>query len=307
MSEEQRPRRRHHHVWQFYLRSWTSGGAIWCLQNGRVFTTGTTRIAVEKDFYKFHRLTAADERMVQLMFAKSHSAARRSFQSLLDKLMYPFRMIAAIPGADEDESVGKYLDEYTSDVLEELHTQVEAQFIPLLKSALDGDISFYDDQRCIAFLDYLTKQHMRTKGIKERVFAAIKPVGDADMRRAWSMLSLMFAQNVGGSLYAERKRRKLVLLKNATEIPFITGDQPVVNLQAMGLKTTSLTIFYPLSPTLALWLGEIDETCPFLDEGLVREEVISLNQKVAEASYQQIFANERAILQSTMGNLPGGS
>jgi Protein of unknown function (DUF4238) len=303
MSEAQKPKRRHHHVWQFYLRSWTSEGAIWCFQNGRAFATGTARVAVEKDFYKFRKLTAADEQMVQLMFAKSHPAAQRSFQSLLNKLMYPFRMIEAIPGADEDESVARHLDEYTSDVLEELHAQVEARFIPLLKSALDADISFYNDERCIPFLDYLTKQHMRTKGIKERVAAELKPIGDADMRRNWSTLSFMLAQNVGGSLYLERKRRKLMLLKNATDTPFITGDQPVINLQAMGMQTTSITIFYPLSPTLALWLGDVDETCPFPEEGLAREHVISLNQKVAEASYQQIFANEPAILQSTMENL----
>lgn len=239
--------------------------------------------------------------MVKVLFAKSHPAAQRSFQSLLDKLMYPFRMIEAIPGAETDESIARYLDEYTSDVMEHLHSQVEASFIPSLKCALDGDISFYDDERCIAFLDYLTKQHMRTRGIKERVAASIKPVGDADMRRAWSMLSFMFAQNIGGNLYLERNRRRLVLLRNATDIPFITGDQPVINLQAMSPQTTRLTIFYPLSPKLALWLGEVDEACPFPEEGLTRDNVVWLNQKVVEASFQQIFANGRTVLEPNPG------
>lgn len=202
-----------------------------------------------------------------------------------------------MPGAETDESIARYLDEYTSDVMEHLHSQVEASFIPSLKCALDGDISFYDDERCIAFLDYLTKQHMRTRGIKERVAASSKPVGDADMRRAWSMLSFMFAQNIGGNLYHERKRRRLMLLRNATDIPFITGDQPVINLLAMLPQTTRLTIFYPLSPKLALWLGEVDEACPFPEEGLTRDNVVWLNQKVVEASFQQIFANGRTVLE----------
>lgn len=300
MVEQQKPKRRHHHVWQLYLRPWTASGSIWCLQNNRIFPTGTTRVAVEKDFYKFQRLTPADEQMVQLMFEKSHPSARQSFQSLMDKLMFPFRVVEAIPGAAESESIARSLDEYASNVLEELHSDVEARFIPLLKCALNGDISFYGDKRCIAFLDFLTKQHMRTKGIKERVAATIKPIGDADMRRVWSMMSLMFAQNVGASLYRERKRRRLALLHNCSNIPFITGDQPVINLQPMA--TQGVTIFYPLSPTLALWLGEVDEACPFLDDRLSAEQVASLNLKVVEASYQQIFANEPAILEFFVGN-----
>jgi len=300
MTEQQKPKRRHHHVWQLYLRPWTTGGSIWCLQNDRVFAAGTTRIAVEKDFYKFQKLTAADENMVQLMFEKAHPSARRSFQSLVDKLMSPFREVEAIPGAAESKAIARSLDEYASNVLEDLHSGVEARFIPLLKCALNGDISFYDDKRCIAFLDFLTKQHMRTKGIKERVAATVEPMGDADIRRAWSMMSFMFAQNVGASLYRERKRRRLALLRNHSNVPFVTGDQPVINLRPM--ETQTITIFYPLSPTLALWLGEVDEACPFLDDGLSAEQVASLNLKVIEASYQQIFANEPAILEFLMGN-----
>lgn len=95
LSDRQKPKRRHHHVWQFYLRPWTHAGAIWCLQDNRVFVSGTSRVAVEKDFYKFHPLTGADERMVNWLFKESHPAALRSFRSLIDKLMRPFQMAEA--------------------------------------------------------------------------------------------------------------------------------------------------------------------------------------------------------------------
>lgn len=307
MSEQQKPKRRHHHVWQHYLKPWATGGSISCLQNGRVFATGTTRIAVEKDFYKFHRLTAADERMVKSLFATAHPAARRSFESLLNKLMSPFRLIELLPGAKKNEAITKHLDDYTSDVLEELHSQVEARFIPSLKCALEGDISFYDDERCLDFLDYITKQYMRTKGIKERFFASSEAVGDADMRRAWNMLSLMFAQNIGASLYVERKRRKLVLLRNESDAPFITGDQPVINLAAKAAMTTSLSIFYPLSPALALWLGEVDEGCPYPAGTVTDDDIRSLNHKIFEASYQQVFATSMTVLESLLRNLTGNT
>lgn len=293
-----KPKRRHHHVWQHYLKPWAHGGAILCLQNGKVFSTGTTRVAVEKDFYKFHGLTAADERMVTLLFSKSHASAQKSFASLLNRLMAPFREVMARPGASSNPAVSKLLDKYASEVLEELHADVEARFIPLLKLSLEGDISFYEDDRCRPFFDYITKQYMRTKGIKERFIATHVPVAGADLRPAWNMLSFMFAQNIGASLYVERRQRKLVLLCNFTDTPFITGDQPVVNLHAMGRETTRLTLFYPLSPKRALWLGEVDEPCPFNDDNLTQEDIVQLNSKIASASYQQVFGNNREILEA---------
>lgn len=39
-----------HHVWQEYLRSWADAdGAVFCLQDGRVFSTGAAVLGVGKD------------------------------------------------------------------------------------------------------------------------------------------------------------------------------------------------------------------------------------------------------------------
>ena len=64
MSAPQKPKRRHHHVWQRYLRPWTVGGTLYCLQDGRIFSTGTRTVAVEKDFYKLHQLTVEDVALI---------------------------------------------------------------------------------------------------------------------------------------------------------------------------------------------------------------------------------------------------
>jgi hypothetical protein len=303
MGNEQKPKRRYYHVWQLYLRSWAKSGAIWRLQDGRIFSTDTTRIAVEKDFYKFRRLTETDEQVMKPMFARSDPSAQSSSSTLIDRLMSPFRLVEAHPDALANESVESHLDDYASDVLEELDSAVEARFIRLLKLALGGDVSFYDDDRCITFLDYLTKQHMRTKGIKGRVKATVKPVGEFDIGRDWNILSFMLAQNLGTSLYGERKKRELVVLKNTSNIPFVTGDQPVVNLQAKGAETSAITIFYPLSPILALWLGEIDEVCPYSSGGITGEDVGLLNDKIIKSSCKQIFASDHGALEIIAGSV----
>lgn len=66
MNAPQRPKRRHHHVWQNYLRPWTTDGGLFCLQDHRVFPSGTRVLAVQNDL----RIT--------LMFHSSRATSRRS-------------------------------------------------------------------------------------------------------------------------------------------------------------------------------------------------------------------------------------
>lgn len=294
MNIQQRPKRRHHHVWQHYLKPWTSGGRIWCLQNGRVFPTGTTAIAVERDFYKLHALTPTDVDLIRHLFADSHPAAKKNFGQLLDLLYAPFRAAEQTRRQSSRIAIDAALDEYASNVLEDYHATIEASFIPMLELALKQDLSFYTDERCIPFLNFLSTQYIRTKGIKKRSIALSTENGYPDLSRAWNIMIHMFAANIGASLYSERKRRRLVLINNNTNVPFITGDQPAINLKASSPHPPEkLSIFYPISPQLALILADVDESSLFPEIGLTPEQASELNRMMSEASYQQVFSKER--------------
>jgi hypothetical protein len=119
--------------------------------------------------------------------------------------------------------IDQFLDDYASNVLEDYHASIEASFIPSLESALNGDISFYNDGRCIPFLNYLCTQYLRTKGIKDRSIELCNTDKSADLSRVWNVMIHMLATNIGASLFLERGRRKLVLVRNGTVVPFITG------------------------------------------------------------------------------------
>lgn len=45
-------KRRHHYVWQYYLKAWAEDERIFAMRGDRVFGTGTTDVAVVKDFYR---------------------------------------------------------------------------------------------------------------------------------------------------------------------------------------------------------------------------------------------------------------
>ena len=121
--------------------------------------------------------------------------------------------------------------------------EFEQSFLPLLESALRKDIGFYADQEsCITLLHFLATQHMRTKGIKVRTIEILKRKSNLDASRIWDILSHMAATNTGMSVFLERERRKLVLVENTTDLPFITGDQPLVNLHGSDGEKSPATL-----------------------------------------------------------------
>jgi hypothetical protein len=167
-----------------------------------------------------------------------------------------------------------------------------------LEKALNGDISFYnDDNQCIPFLHYLCTQYWRTKGIKDRAIELCNADKSADLSRVWNILVHMFAPNTGASLFLERRQRKLILIHNRTDVPFITGDQPAINLKgARPRPTESLSIYYPISPQLALLLADVDEEPLFATEGLTASQASMLNGKLFDACYKRVFAQSEKSL-----------
>jgi hypothetical protein len=295
MNAPQKPKRRHHHVWQYYLKPWTVGGTLYCLQEGRIFRTGTRAVAVEKDFYKLYRLTAEDIALVKRLFGQGHPSSVRAHANLLNSLMMPFQIAEQLKNGPHREQIDASLDDYASNVLEDHHASIEVSFLPALDSALKGDISFYaDDERCIPFLNYLCTQYMRTKGIKERVLAS-----SPFLERLWNIIIHMSATNVGASLYSERKRRALIIVNNRTDVPFITGDQPAINLKGTRPDPPDrLSIFYPIAPHAALLMADVGDEPPFPAEGLTRNEAKTLNQMLIQASYKQVFGRTEECLRA---------
>lgn len=268
------------------------------MQGGRIFQTGTPRVAVERDFYKLSQLTQNDLQLLRAMIAKGSPSAKSMHENLFRLLLAPFRVADQVKSSPQRPMIEKQLDEYASNVLEDYHASIEASFIPLLEGALDGDISFYDDERCIPFLNYLCTQYMRTKGIKERSIALTRENGGSDLSRIWNILIHVFSTNIGAGLFLERKRRKLVLLRNHTDVPFITGDQPAINLKANGPEPPEdLSIYYPISPQLALVLGEVGEELPFTADDVTAAQAATLNRRLFVACHGQAFGKSKASLE----------
>ena len=243
-------------------------------------------------------LTAEDVGLIKLLFGQGHPSSVKTHAHLLNSLIMPFQIAEQLKKSPYREQIDAKVDDYASNVLEDYHASIEASFIPVLESALKGDLSFYaDDQQCIPFLNYLCTQYMRTRGIKERVLA-LSPF----MERIWNIAIHMSATNIGASLYLERKRRTLIIVNNRTDVPFITGDQPAINLKGTRpLPPDRLSIFYPIAPQAGLLMADVDEEPLFPAEGLTRNQAMTLNQMLFQGSYKQVFGRSEECLRAIAG------
>lgn len=292
-------KRRQHHVWRHYLDAWTVKGQLFCLRNDRIFPTGTTMVAVERDFYKLPKFEPGDiEYLHFLVVEKANEHAKKVLQDFVSMMTLPQRVV------DENRSllpnvrlIEEYLDKHRTNALEDYHAGIESAFLPLLARIKDGDLSFYTEtDECIAFVWFISAQYLRTKVIRERVTTTLRDNLGLDVSRIWNMMSLMHSIVVGGTLYEERKRRNLTLLRNSTGVEFATSDQPVINLHAAGSATDKFTLYYPISPEIALLLSDVDEEPLFRTGMLTAEDVSKLNIRMSYASHNQTFARSKTTL-----------
>ena len=275
-------KRRQHHVWQRYLKAWASGGQIHCLMDGRIFATGTTAVAVQQDFYKIGKLTDADVALIRFLAIDvpgTHALTRKSHERFLSMVLTPSMFQGQSAELDE------LIDVVNTNALEDYHAGLEATFLPFLDRALAKDIGFYSEPKnCIGMFHFMATQHMRTKGVREKSVAILKEKDGVDASRAWAMLSLMFAENIGMTMFLERNRRKLILIENRTSREFITSDQPIINLHGgNGTAPATLCWYYPISPVLALHLTEADKEPELSIRDLTIADVDRLNGKMVAA------------------------
>jgi Protein of unknown function (DUF4238) len=291
------PRKKHrqHHVWQHYLEPWTTKKKIFCLRAGKIFHPDTKNVAVERDFYKLQRLTNEDIAFLRLFVINVGPAyAKPMHEDFLRELLAPRAFVEQnrhkLKNAAEADT---YLETQEINVLEDRHMEIESSFSTMLQQLRQGDISFYsNDDDCIMFARYIATQYMRSKGIKVRMIERFQQAMGVDISRLWDIASLIQSVNIGCSLFQGRKRQQLVLLRNNTDVAFITGDQPIINLHGGKRPTppTELSMYYPVSPTAALIWGEVDEEVPYSTDTLTAAQVSAFNARIAAEAHSQTFA-----------------
>ena len=257
-------------------------------------------MAVERHFYKLQELTQED---ITLLRRVAMDGAPKYVQDRCETLIATFTLPFTIkkliePTNPELIGISSFLDERIINHEEELHCDVEEGLLPALADMLRGNADFYSDgDHSQEFLHAICLQYMRTKKQREALRALTGiPFAGADVTRFGNLLSLMLALRLADSLYRDRAKFKIVLLDNQTDIPFITGDQPIINVHAtLGPGVPErLEFFYPLSPQRAMLLLETSNEAPSV---VSADEIRRFNDLIIQNSHEQIFSNSREYLE----------
>jgi len=94
----------------------------------------------------------------------------------------------------------------------------------------------------------------------------------------------------------------LLLLQNNSDVPFITGDQPVINTKATYHSSTNdlteeLELYYPISPTIAILINLKSNEYTTRKYKVTKKEATSYNNLIADASHQELFAQDKSHLE----------
>lgn len=296
-------KQRQHYVFRRYLKPWATKDQLVVLRKGEIRKSSLTNVAVEKHFYKLQPITPEDVTLIRDTILKSaNDFVRSNAESLIQCFLLPFavkKLIEMNPSIDPQ--VSAWLEEQIVNGEENLHCGIEEGLMGALDDMLDGNTEFFLDHKAsYEFLYAICVQYMRTKRMREAIGAVKSPLAGSDMNRVRGLYTLISAMRIADSLYEERAKHRLILLNNPTAIPFITGDQPIINLHATfgKIPPESLEFYYPISPTKAMVLVTAATNVP---ETVSGDRVSTLNGLIVKNSHDQVFSNSIEYLESLQG------
>jgi hypothetical protein len=311
MSKEQQLKKahqlkkEHHYVWANYLRNWAAGDVknnVWFNKASGGFALVSVRmVAKEKHFYKIKPLTKEHVLIITMLSSKSQLHTLN--MDMLQKLLLVQRIEKEYQTSGKKSlEAEREIEAHKHNTLENLHTAYESSAGKTISQLINRDLSCLDDMKQLtAFCNYLGHQFARTKSFRD-IALLVMSKDDSEQAKfvhristeCWWFISHMLGQKLGYSMFASRKEDNYCLLLNETTQPFITSDNPVINVHK-GLtndmtppEDDQLDLYYPLSPTIAIMVS-CSHRFPSGKSILTLDDVNELNTKIAKEAYVNIF------------------
>lgn len=301
----------HHHVWANYMSRWSHNlrDVYYTTKKQKIRCDSVKNIAMERNFYKIHYLTndhvALIKEISNLSEDKTLKEVHMSYLS--DFLMMQDFIDLYKKGSVQDDEADKMINAWNNNSMENLHSAHEREVQGVIERLANGDLSILElDNNMILFIQFLSQQLSRTKSFKEKIRAANEYGRSLQKARfleeAWWFLSYMFGMNIGKSLFQTRKEDRHCLLFNDTEIPFITSDQPVINVYPFLDESVNppedkeFDLYYPITPKVAYMINSSDR----FPEGKVRitddQLIHEMNIKIAKEAHVHLISDKEEVL-----------
>lgn len=297
-------KRGQHYVWSYYLTSWSNESEqVYCLRNNTVFEANPKKIAKARDFYRVRNLSAEEILILEKGFIKEdwHEDIKQINREWIELFTKLFRVKEQLERVGEWNEKKEYdMDVMLNNLVEDFHSEIEKANITRLDSLKNKDMNFLQsEEERFDFIFFLCLQYVRTNMMKNNVLRsfAAGPVSipPKQIENIWSILYFILATNLALNL-SSNSGYCVKILRNDSSVPFITGDQPVVNTHAnysiYDEETKELELYYPINPMMALLITSLNcEDKPAIVD-IEDNKVIMYNTLIYNASEEQIYSND---------------
>ena len=295
--------RRQHYVWRHYLEAWEQKkGIINCLRDGEIFPANPKNVMVERDFYKLPRLTKADVEIFEFFMQETSPKIKEVNLNLIKTLAF---LTNANDLIQSQEGISRAVkSDFQTPIIEaeeKLQEQIESDALPILEELRQKQTNFLcNDKTAISFFDFIAHQYCRTKRIRESVGEILSTFPNRDLSHLQNLLCHCFANNIGASLFFDRNEFDIVFLDNTTDLGFITGDQPIVNLMGTrnGTPPEEIALYYPLAPDLASILLPREYKLCSMSIDMIKE----LNDLIMWESKHFLVSDSTKVLEQYLNN-----
>jgi hypothetical protein len=290
-----------HHTPRQYLLPWAdSDERVAWHGYGKVMRSGLTVVGGEDNFYKLKELTVPDIDCMKLFIDGLQEAGRKGHKRFLKMYVMPTRLKRHLENrGDYGPDAMKLVDVVRSNLMENYHASIERRFWPYLDMIKACDFSFIEDvQKAIEFFHGFSVQYMRTKAIKERALQKTNVLFD-DVERVWDVLSYITAVETGRSFFMDRRNFQILVLDNDTQVPFITSDQPIINIRSDAKSFSppeKIELYYPLSPTQAMLYLENATPIAGISRSVSIDEAHRYNMMMLDHCAFRVFSNSEEYL-----------
>ena len=274
--------KKQHYVPRHYLKAWSNKNiqTLLKLQN-RIINVKLTGVCQENRFYKLNKLSNDDINKLNNFIDDLF----KEFGELKNNYKY-FIALSKFVANDNKLSINLF-EKYLSNIEQNGCKMLQCKNIDEFKNIYNLDILFY-----------IVIQFCRTNKIKQNI---INDTKEQSYLNIFPQLIFLIASKYTFNLYYN-VYTKFVFLINNTNIPFITGDQPIINIS----KDENDILYYPLSPKYALLINidinmhsnknDFYEEC--VNETFVKEK----NKLIYDNAYNFVFSIDKNILEELNKN-----
>lgn len=297
-----------HYVWEHYLSAWKENGKVWCKRGGTIFQTSTENIGHMRDFYRIRELTDTDISIVRKMLIAPLSEKETEEANnwiAMFRTPHDMKRMYELTGIHDQEIAAK-INVAINNLEEDWHALVESDACRVLAElrkvntgALEDNQTYYDFMYFVAF------QYTRTPRMMDKAVAALAIIPGFNAEASWGLMRAIISTRLARVLAMRKSVLHLTFLEAPNGSEFLAADQPLVNIQAVGITDKSLLtkfeLYYPISPDLALRMDFQHESAVVERKQLSAAEVGEYNRILAGFSVEQIYAKSKSSFRSIGG------